>query len=172
MARLWKWISGYEGLYMISSEGDVLDVAGKRKRGETLSASIGKCGYSTVHLCKNGRSRTHNVHSLVATAFIPNPEGLREVDHINGDKSDNRIVNLEWVSSKENKRRAKSSGLWSPTWLGKKANNRKAVVMDGATLFDSITEASEALGITVSLISTVANGHRPHTHGHTFEFVK
>ena len=61
-----------------------------------------KKGYIRIKLCKNGKKKTFKVHRLLATAFIPNPENKRCIDHINGVRDDNRLVNLRWVTYSEN----------------------------------------------------------------------
>lgn len=92
--------------YLISSGGSV-----KGKRGQAMSLQSGK--YVRVNLAKNGKNVTANVHRAVAIAFIPNPKNCPEVNHINSDKHDNRVENLEWVSRKENcqKRRPRECGM-------------------------------------------------------------
>lgn len=107
MQEIWKNISNYEGIYEISNLGRVrrADCTPKRllKIGNgSYRNNIDKTAYKIVMLCKNGIPKTRSVHRLVAEAFIPNPDGLREVNHKNGDKSDNRVNNLEWVSHRDN----------------------------------------------------------------------
>lgn len=107
----WRSISGYEGLYEVSSNGkvrslerEVITSDGKLKvfRSQVLRSSKDKDGYLLVHLYKDGKSSTRRVHLLVATAFIPNPNGFTEVNHLNEVKDDNRVENLEWCTRKEN----------------------------------------------------------------------
>jgi len=93
-----KDIIGYEGLYKININGDVLNV----KRNKVLKWCLGKRGYYRLKLCKNGKSKTHNIHRLIGLHFIPNPNELQSIDHINRIKTDNRIENLRWVSISEN----------------------------------------------------------------------
>ncbi|AGW43601.1 HNH endonuclease [Burkholderia phage JG068] len=73
--------------------------------------------YRRLQLCRDGRKVNHYVHRLIAEAFIPNPSGLPEVNHIDGDKTNNRKGNLEWVSPSDNKYHAVDTGLWP---VGKK----------------------------------------------------
>ncbi len=112
MEELWRDIFGYEGLYQISNWGNVKSLnynhTGKEK---TLAKKNHKSGYITVTLCKNGKHKNKSIHVLVATAFIPNQENFPCVNHIDGDKSNNFVGNLEWVTHSQNTRHAIKSGL-------------------------------------------------------------
>lgn len=81
------------------------------KRGKILKLYISKKGYLQVNLTKNRQSKTSSVHRLVATAFIQNPKNKPEVNHIDGNKQNNKIDNLEWVTSSENTIHAIKTGL-------------------------------------------------------------
>ncbi len=106
----WKDIQGFEGLYQISSEGNVKSlerdemVKGRRRhrKERLLKPSIQKHGHKLVVLCKEGETYPKSIHRLVAEAFIPNPEGKPVVDHIDTDAGNNRVENLRWVTQKEN----------------------------------------------------------------------
>jgi len=102
----WRDIPGYEGLYQVSNLGRVKSLARSIVRGngykQTFKERILRPGptngYFTV--CINRKSEY--VHRLVAITFVPNPNNLREVNHINSDRSDSRVENLEWVSTRDN----------------------------------------------------------------------
>lgn len=103
-------IHGYEGRYQITSDGRVFSLISNK----FLSHGIKPGGYAFVGLHKKGVKTSYRmVHRLVAEAFIPNPYGKPEVNHINGDKLDNSINNLEWVTSSENTRHGFANGLLS-----------------------------------------------------------
>lgn len=108
-AEIWKDIIGYEGIYQISNLGRVKRLAGKclAKAGKyrTVSESILTCfpnktryNYLYVNLNNNG-IKQFRVHRLVAIHFIPNPNNLPQVNHIDGDKNNNSINNLEWCTN-------------------------------------------------------------------------
>lgn len=93
----WKPIKNYETLYEVSTLGNVRSIKGKIKKLQKRSN-----GYLYVGLSKNGKSKTVKVHRLVAEAYIDNPDNKPIVNHINSNRSDNRVDNLEWVTASEN----------------------------------------------------------------------
>lgn len=110
MEEVWKDIEGYEGLYQVSNMGrvrsldrEVKHIYGKQlKKGKILVLCNNRKGYKHVNLCKCGKINTHEVHRLVAKAFIPNPEKLRCINHRDENPENNRVDNLEWCTNKYN----------------------------------------------------------------------
>ena len=110
MKETWKDIKGYEGLYQVSDSGRVRSVDRvekcgtfvRKRKGIILKEIINRGGYCQVNLTKDGVGHTKEIHRIVATAFIPNPLGLPQVNHIDCDKTNNSIDNLEWVTVDEN----------------------------------------------------------------------
>ena len=107
-----KELIGFEGLYWIYPNGDILTKThyGVKGRERILKPAIDKKGYQRVGLMKNGKLITRKVHRLVAENFISNPNKLPQVNHINSIKHDNRVENLEWCTSKYNTKHAINSG--------------------------------------------------------------
>lgn len=102
--EIWKDIKGYEGFYQVSNMGRVkrlVSVKCKKERYVAITKDQKK-GYCRVMLSKNNKHSRFLIHRLIAECFIPNPENKPCVDHINGDKSDNRLENLRWCTYKEN----------------------------------------------------------------------
>ena len=119
MSEQWKDIKGYEGIYQVSTLGRVRRLAGEieTERGKRyLPVRIKKAilvdGYLYYTLYINDIEERCAAHRLVAAAFIPNPENKPHVNHLNGDKTDNRAENLEWCTRSENMRHALATGLW------------------------------------------------------------
>lgn len=108
MEEIWKDIDGYDGKYRISSFGSIFS----NHRNKVLKATKNKrTGYLHVTLYKNTKAIDCNIHRLVASAFISNPNNYKEVNHKFGDKEDNRACMLEWVSHSYNEKHAFMSGL-------------------------------------------------------------
>lgn len=101
--EIWKPVIGYEGRYEVSNLGQVRSVRwrGGRKT-HCIFHDLKESGYVEVLLVKNKENRYRRVHQLVAEAFIPNPENKPQIDHIDGDRTNNRVENLRWCTPIEN----------------------------------------------------------------------
>lgn len=127
--EIWKNIKGYEGLYQISNLGNVRSVPriidsqfkGKPIKREVyekiLKKSSTKFGYDYVCLSKDGKTKKYKIHRLVGEHFIPNLENKRTINHIDGNKHNNTVENLEWATYKENQQHAIRTGLWNKEYL-------------------------------------------------------
>ena len=149
--------------YGISNLGNIKNI----KNGNLLTPYLNKNGYLTYTFCQNGIKKTFRIHRLVALHFIPNPNNLPYVNHIDGDKTNNRVENLEWCTAKENDNHARETDL---------KNQEKPVIAENietkeTMTFKSVTEAGAILGINKGTISKVLNGKRNQTHGYKFYFI-
>ncbi len=100
---IWKDVVGYEGIYMVSSNGDVKALnPQRRKNRKVLSQCINSSGYLVIGLIKDGVQKLKYVHTLITTAFLENPENKKFTNHKNSIRTDNRLENLEWCTAKEN----------------------------------------------------------------------
>lgn len=161
MQEVWKDIEGYEGLYQVSNFGRVKSLVyvtrcSQVKREKVLKTAINR-GYVYVTLHKDSKQKTVYVHRLVANAFIQNDTGKRCVNHINGNKQDNIVSNLEWCTHSENTVHAWDTGLQNRE---RKKNNLKSMGVAQYSLdfqlievFPSMREAERRTGIHSAAIS-------------------
>lgn len=120
MMEIWKPVKGYEDHYKVSDQGRVRsldriikDKIGRTKfyKGQELSQFIDKSGYPMCTLWRDSKGKNKTVHRIVAEAFIANPENKPQVNHKDGDKENNHVNNLEWVTNSENDLHAFEIGL-------------------------------------------------------------
>ena len=194
MEEIWKPIEGYEGLYEVSTMGRI-----KRLYREILRRRMGLLilqerilepgknkGYPRLILKdRNHIGKNHSVHILVAKAFIPNPENKPCIDHINGDRSDNRVENLRWCTVAENNgyelarkhfsesKTGTKNGMYGTR--GKNSPSHKPVLqydMDGNFIkkYYGIAEAQRETGVQFKNISKVCKGDRRHAGGYIWKY--
>ena len=147
--EVWKDIQGYEGKYQVSNLGNVKSLQYRNKHEEhLLNKGYQTNGYYFYTLMKNAKGKNFLIHRLVASHFIPNPDNLPCVNHIDEDKSNNKVDNLEWCSYIYNsnygtaiERRVKTSADKRPNIL--------QYTLDGKFVkeYSSITEAERCTGI-------------------------
>lgn len=163
--ELWKPCPEFEDKYLISSYGRVLGIGTYNtcKKGELIKQhkKRGRNGYMQVRLYNNGIAKTIEVHTLVAKAFIPNPQSLPMINHIDEDKTNNHVNNLEWCTNQYNVR----------------YSNAKRVdiyTKDGTFIetLNSLTDASKKYNIPTSNISRCCLSKNGICYGYQFRFYK
>lgn len=107
MMEIWKPIKNYENLYEISNLGRIRKIGGKNQFGnykvdKMITPYKNEKGYLRVGLSKNNKRKIFKLHRLVAEHFLPNPNNYPEINHIDFNKQNNRVDNLEWCTHKEN----------------------------------------------------------------------
>ena len=155
-----KDITGYEGLYAVTSCGRVWSY--KRKMFLKQADSY---GYRQVCLTKDGKQRNYLVHRLVCAAYHENPNSLPEVNHRDENKANNSINNLEWCDGKYNtnygtciQRRAKAQGI-------------PVVCIELDRVFDSISEAAKAFNVSHSALSKCLSGRGKTSGGYHWKYL-
>lgn len=171
MEEIWVPVEGHEGRYEVSSLGNVKSINGHL--GDIfLKFHDNGSGYKTVNLYTAPKKSRHAyVHRIVAEAFLENPCNLGEVNHKNGNKSDNRAANLEWVDRQSNISHAVNSGLFDTPKKIASGKSSKSVKCSNGETYRSIYQASIALGIARTNIRKACVGEISQTHGLTFSFI-
>lgn len=152
---LWLDVPGYDGRYQVSNKGAV-----RNAKRRPLKAHESEKGYMRVWLSTRGSLKCYPVHRLVAAAFIPNPSKLPEVNHINGNKADNRVENLEWCTTSHNRRH---SAYELQNESGKP--KRPVICLTDNTTYPSVAEAARQTKSSKQNITLCCQGKRKHTKG-------
>jgi len=147
-----------------SKDRMIVTIDGKSyfRKGKLLMPKKHKDGYQFVTLTKEKSKKNFYVHRLVAEAFIPNPENKPQVNHINGNKTDNTINNLEWVTNAENSRHAYNNGLYFRI-EHLKPSSRAVMDTSTNTCYLTIKEAAIALNRSYTAIRAMLKGRRRKT---------
>lgn len=175
----WRPVLGYEDRYIVSSTGEVrsLDVKlGSRngsyriKKGKKIGTRKNNAGYWTVSLCRDSTAYQTTVHRVVASAFISNPYNKPQVNHIDGNKNNNHVSNLEWVTDNENKIHSsiENGGTQRPQRAVEVINESTGEIL----VFDGLRVAERALGLDhTSTLRTVSGRQKSH-HGYTIRYAE
>lgn len=151
-------IVGYEGLYSIDIFGNVI----RLKDQKEMSTQTNAQGYINVSLSKDKKQTQHKLHRLVAQAFIPNPQNKKEVNHIDGNKENNCVWNLEWVTSSENTKHAIKTGL---------VEHSKVQIVETGEIFETAVECANKINGSYGDIYKCLKGERKTHKGFHFRKV-
>lgn len=174
--EIWVDIIDYEGFYQVSNLGRVrsLDRITKHSEGNirTIKGKILKIqinnkrnGYCEISLHKDGKEKRFRLNRLVAIHFIPNPNNLPEVNHIDGIKENNNIDNLEWVTSIENKHHGWENNLYTGEHIKK-----QILCNETGQEYESITDASRLIPCDRKYLSQHLNGKVKSVKGLTYSY--
>ena len=155
--ELWQTIPDYP-TYEVSSNGRVRN----KKTDKILKPSDVK-GYRRVVLCDELGHHPKTVHRLVADTFYDGDHSGLEVNHIDGNKSNNFIANLEWCTSSENRRHAFRTGLQKP-------RQKKVIIVETGEIFDSIAECANHINGDFRNVSACLRGRQKTHRGYHFEY--
>lgn len=170
--EIWVDIRGFEGIYQVSSLGNIKSFK-KVNGGKILSNKNSKGGYLSIILCKGDKRRCTRVHRLVAESFIPNPYKKPQINHIDGNKQNNNVNNLEWATRRENMAHAMT--IKPELTRGINRYNKfirpkpvQQFSLNGGIIseFPNAKEAAKATGVCARNILQVAN-HTEHRPGKT-----
>lgn len=184
----WQDIEGFEGLYQVSSTGQVRSVdrmlsymnhgtwCSRIHRGKLLKQDIDEDGYCRINLRKNSKDFRFGVHRLVAAAFIDNPNDLPVVNHKDGNKQHNCISNLEWCTVEYNNHHAASIGLrphsiYEDRTAVKRKLSHPVRCIESGVVYPSMIEAERQLGLGSTAVYFSIKNNRPTVQGWTFEKV-
>lgn len=179
MKEIWRDIKGYEGLYQVSNLGRVKSLprfrqshykGGYYSKTRIMRGEVTFNGYARVGLTKDNKTRKVRIHRLVAETFIDNPHNLEQVNHIDGNKNNNKVNNLEWVNRSQNMKHAyKNNLIFAPkgnkSSLYGKINglckhSKKVICVTTGDVYDSIIEIERKYGINHAGISACCIGKR------------
>lgn len=189
MKEIWKDIQDYEELYQVSNLGRIKSLKRTFKIYNRFSAlsninvkekikklTKDKNGYLIVSISKNGYEKKCKVHRLVAQTFVPNPNRYNEINHIDGNKRNNNVSNLEWCTRNKNMKHASETNLMKPI-LGQKNPLSKAVIqydknMNKIAEYGSINEAGRKTGYGSQNIGNCCRGakHCKTAYGYIWKY--
>lgn len=173
--EIWRKVSGFEGFYEVSSEGKVrsLNYKGVNGRiGEMAPGNVG--GYLQVGLSKDGEVFHKLIHRLVAGAFLPNPDNLQQVNHLDEDTLNNHVSNLEWATPRKNANHGtRNTRISKSLFNGKRSKPVEAVDLITGEVrlrFKSMAEAARR-GFNQGSISKCCKGTQSSHRGFIWRYI-
>lgn len=168
--EIWKDVKGYEGLYIVSDKGNVKGL----KYNKNICIQTNWAGYKRVQLYKNNKGKKYSVHRLVAIAFIPNPHGKEQVNHIDENKGNNHVENLEWVTNLENHNHGTINARISKALTNNPKKSKPVYALNDNDeiifSFPSVYEASRQTGINPCSIRDCLHHRKIHAGGYKWQF--
>lgn len=174
--EMWKPITGTKGFIEVSNEGRVRSLLKGTPR--ILKTQADKKGYHRIRVTIEREKLTYKVHREIAKAFLPNPKKLPQVNHKDGNKDNNSVENLEWVTNAENAHHAIEHGLWDAVFEGSRKENEKrkrpvigyfsSPTSSTSKRFESVAEAERFVGSRH--VTDVLKGKRSMVKGWTFRY--
>jgi hypothetical protein len=172
--EIWKDIKGYEGLYQVSNTGKIKSLERLRKNHSKTqiveekikSTRKDQQGYLLLDLYKDNKPKTVRVHRIVAETFILNSENKETVNHIDGNKENNDVSNLEWSTFEEQNNHLYKNKLKTQSSIERavksmnKATSKKTKCIETGKIYNSASEAARDVGVSASLIMRVCRGER------------
>ena len=165
MIEVWKPIKGFENYYLVSNSGQVFSI----RRQKVLKPKIDQYGYEQVCLSVSGKAYHRPVHRLVAQTFIENPNDYPTVNHINEIKTDNRVVNLEWLSIADNDNHGTRNHRMA---MSKCTRPVEQIFPDGSTIqYLGVKDASRKTGINRCGIAQCCKNIRKTAGGYKWRYI-
>lgn len=175
MTENWKPVVGYEGLYEVSNLGRVKSLPRKGTKGGIVSVNYSNSKhYAHIPLTKDSVLKTTSLHRVVAQAWIPNPQNKPQVNHIDGNKKNNCVNNLEWVTNLENMHHAIEHGLQKDSIVRATEARMRGVFQikgdDIVAMYKCIRQAEQITGICSQNIFKVCQKQRHTAGGYAWRF--
>ena len=153
-----KDIKDFEGIYSINENGYVMRI----KSGKLLKPQFNSSGYLHVILSKNGKWHNRSIHRLVANAYIPNIYNKPQVNHIDGNKTNNKVNNLEWVTASENQKHSYNN-------LNRCRRQKKLINNNTGETYNSVKEAAQLNNIKRTTLSAMLIGQNKNKYNITYK---
>ena len=160
-----KYIKGFDERYIAKDNGEIFD----NKYNRPVCQWTDNVGYKQCILFKNGKRNYKRVHRIIAETLLPNPLNQKQINHINGNKKDNRLENLEWIDNSKNTQHAYDNNLYK---FKKRAYPINVYDLEGVFIkqFPSIRQTAEQLNLNRKTISAILNKEKANNYPYIFEY--